>query len=96
MTQKVTITTDEPVALRPLLESAVRTELRMLDLGLERTAERLRQFEEQSGMDSDEFMRRYRTGKIEESLDTIEWAGEVETRVILEEQRKALQELRFS
>ena len=56
----------------------------------------VRQFEEQFGMDSDEFMRRYRTGQIEESLETIEWAGEVKTREILEEQRRALQELRFS
>jgi hypothetical protein len=90
MAQKVTITTEESVALRPLLESAVRTELRMLDLGLERTDERLRRFEERFGMNSDEFMRRYRTGQIEESLDTIEWAGEVETREILKGQRKAL------
>lgn len=96
MTQKATITTDESVALRPLLESAVRTELRMLDLGLERTNERLRLFEEQYGMASEEFMQRYTKGQIKESLDTIEWAGEIETREMLKEQRKALQERRFS
>ncbi len=62
MTQKVTITTEAPVALRQLLESAVRTELRMLELGLERTDERLRHFEAQFGMDSGEFMRRYSAG----------------------------------
>ena len=96
MTQRVTITTEASVALQPLLKSAVRTELSMLELGLARTGERLRRFEEQFGMDSDELMRRYSAGQIEETLDLIEWAGEVRTLEILREQQKALEELRFS
>jgi len=79
MVQRVMISTDAPVALKPLLESAIRSELRMLDLGLERTRQRLQGFEAQYGINSKEFVRRFATGEIAESLDTIEWAGEIET-----------------
>jgi len=45
MLQQITVTTDTPVALKPLIESAIQSELRMLDLGLERTRQRLGAFE---------------------------------------------------
>ncbi|MDH7486601.1 MAG: hypothetical protein QHJ81_10050 [Anaerolineae bacterium] len=71
MIQQITITTDAPVALKPLLESAIRAELRMLELGLERTRQRLRLFEEQYGFTSEEFGRRFEAGEVAESLDFI-------------------------
>ena len=63
----------------------------MLELGLARIAERLQAFEKQYGFTSEEFAQRFETGKIGESLDYIEWAGEIETYRRLEEQRQALQ-----
>jgi hypothetical protein len=52
MVQQVMISTDTSVALRPLVESAIRSELRMLELGLERTRQYLRGFEVQYGISS--------------------------------------------
>jgi hypothetical protein len=91
MTQHVTITTDAQVALRPLIESALRSELRMLELSLQRTSERLRAFEEQYQLTSEEFERRFNAAQLEESLDFIEWAGEIKTYRLLDAQRQALQ-----
>ena len=91
MAQQVTITTDAQVALKPLLESALRSELRMLELSLQRTSQRLHAFEAQYGLTSDEFERRFNAGKLEESLDFIEWAGELKTLRLLEAQHQALQ-----
>ncbi len=91
MAQQVTITTDAQVALKPLLESALRSELRMLELSLQRTSQRLHAFETQYGLTSDEFERRFNAGKLEESLDFVEWAGELKTFRLLEAQRHALQ-----
>ena len=91
MRQQVIITTDAPAALKPLLESAIQTELHMLELGLARIAERLQTFEKQYGLTSEEFERRFGVGEIGESLDHIEWAGEIKTYRRLEEQRQALQ-----
>lgn len=91
MTQQVTVTTDTQIALKPLIEAALRAELRMLELSVQRTSQRLQAFEAQYGLTSDEFERRFNTGEIEESLDFIEWAGEIKTARLLEAQRQALQ-----
>ena len=45
MHQQVVVTTDAPAALKPLLASAIQSELRMLELGLARIAARLQAFE---------------------------------------------------
>jgi len=95
MSQQITVTTDAPVALKPLIESAIRTELRMLELGLERTAQRLRAFESQYGLISEEFERRFEIGQVDESLDFIEWAGEIKTYRLLQAQQEALQGVRL-
>jgi len=91
MNQQATVTTDWLVALKPLIESAISTELRMLELGLERTAQRLRTFETQYGLTSDEFERCFEAAEVDESLDFIEWAGEIKTYRLLQAQRQALQ-----
>ena len=91
MRQQVIVTTDAPAALKPLLESAIQSELRMLELGLARIAERLHAFEKQYGLTSEEFEHRFEAGEIGESLDYIEWAGEIKTYHRLEGQRQALQ-----
>jgi hypothetical protein len=96
MAQQVTITTDAQVALKPLIEAALRSELRMLELSLQRTAQRLRAFEGQYGIASDEFERRFNVGEVEESLDFIEWAGEIKTHRVLDAQRQALQGVRLT
>jgi len=96
MAQQVTITTDAQVALKPLLESALRSELRMLELSLQRTSQRLRSFEAQYGLSSEEFERRFNAGEVEESLDFIEWAGELKTYRLLDAQRQALQGARLT
>ena len=90
MHQQVVVTTDAPAALKPLLASAIQSELRILELGLARIAERLQAFEKQYGFTSEEFVQRFATGEIGESLDSIEWAGEIETYRRLEGQWQAL------
>jgi hypothetical protein len=58
---------------------------------LARIVERLQAFEKQYGLTSEEFAQRFETGEIGESLDYIEWAGEIETYRRLEGQWQALQ-----
>ena len=96
MTQQVTIVTETSVALKPLIEAAIQSELRILELGLERTQQRLRGFEEQYNLTSDDFERRFEAGEIEESLDFIEWSGEIKTHHLLETQRQALKGARLN
>jgi hypothetical protein len=95
MGQKVVVTTEASIALKPLLESAIRSELRLLELGLTRTSQRLRFFEDQHGSPSEEFERRFTTGELGESLDYIEWAGEIKTYHLRKAQKQALQNARL-
>jgi hypothetical protein len=95
MSQQVIVTTDAPVALKPLLESAIRSELRMLERGLARTSQCLHAFEHQYGLTSEEFERRFAAGEIDESLDYIEWAGEIKTYQLLKAQQQALQRVQL-
>ena len=95
MSQQVIVTTDAAIALKPLIESAIRSELRMLELGLARTAQRLHAFENQYGLTSEEFERRFAAGEVNESLDFIEWAGEIKTHHLLKAQQQALQKVRL-
>lgn len=53
MTQQVAVTADTQIALKPLIEGALRAELRMLELSLQRTAQRLRAFKAQYGLISE-------------------------------------------
>ena len=63
----------------------------MLDLSLCRTAERLQAFEAQYGMTSEAFRQRFEAAELDESLDYIEWAGEIKTYHLLQTQQQALQ-----
>jgi hypothetical protein len=78
--------------LRPLVESALRSEMRMLEIGLKRTEERLQTFEDRFGMNSDEFYRRL-NDELEETLDFIEWVGEYKTLSLLREKYQILKDV---
>jgi hypothetical protein len=73
------------------VESAIRGELKTLMFGIQRTRERLAAFEKQFGMASEEFERRFNGIDLKETLDFIEWSGEIKTLRLLEERRNALQ-----
>ena len=91
MLQQVKVTSTGPAAIKPLLEAAIRSQLRALDHGIQRTRERLAEFEQRFQMTSAEFGRGFESGQIEETLDYIEWSGEIKTLHLLEDQLRALQ-----
>ncbi len=91
MLQQVTITSESPVSIKPLIEGAIRAELRMLDLGIARTRAQLSAFEKRFGMTTAEFARRFDGHDLKETLEFIEWSGEIKMLELLEEQRQALQ-----
>jgi len=95
VSQQILVSTDVAIDLKPLLEAAIRSELQMLELSLDRTARRLRNFETQYGLPSEEFIRRFEAGELDESLDYIEWACEIKTYHLLQTQWRALQSVHF-
>ena len=96
MSQEIRVSSDASVPIKPLIESAIRSELRMLDLALERTRKRVLDFESRYGLASEEFASRFESGNTGESLDFIEWAGELKTLQMLNAQREALMGVRLN
>ena len=90
MLGQVMVTTESPSMLKPLLRAAIQNEAKVLTHGIKRTRERLTAFEKQFGMTSEEFERRYAAAEIDESLESIEWLGEIKMLRVLSEQKLAL------
>lgn len=90
MLQRLTITTDEIARPKPLLEVAIQNEAKLLAHGVQRTRDKLRQFEQRFDFTSEVFERRFSAGELPETLDFIEWAGEIKMLHILEGQQRAL------
>lgn len=68
--------TNADFSLRSFVDSVLDSEIQSLEDGLHRTQERIRDFENQYGFSTDEFLDRYRQNQIDETLETIEWVGE--------------------
>lgn len=93
---QVTLISPSGVAIRPMVESALRSELKMIEIGLRQTALHLQKYEAQYGMTSDEFYRALTQDELQETLDTIEWVGEYKTWRKLQAKRHALLEINFA
>ncbi len=78
------------------METALQNELRLLEAGIRRTEQRLREFEQRYGLSSAEFVRRYERDELEESLDFAEWIGEYRLLERLREKADTLREIRFA
>ncbi len=96
MLQEIRVSSDASVPIKPLIESAIRSELRMLEIALERTKRRLLDFENRYGIDNKDFQSRFESGELTESLDFIEWAGELKTLQMLNSQQQALLDVRLN
>jgi len=91
MLQQVTIKTIQGAALKPLLESAISNEKKMLLLGLAHTRKHLAEFEREFGMSSAKFEQCLSAGEIEERVEYIDWRMEMGMLKLLESQYQALQ-----
>ncbi len=74
-----------------LTEIGIRDKIKMLNLGIDRTRERLTAFEKQFGMSSTEFERKFNARELAEDLDLIDWQGEIKTFRHLQDQLNSLQ-----
>ena len=82
--------------LKPLVQAALRTELRLLGVGIRRTEQKVQEFETQYGLPSAEFIRRYEQDELEESLEFAEWIGEYRLLQRLREKANTLREIQFA
>ena len=83
MLQQITIQTPNAKRLKPLIESAIQNQLDDIEHGIQLTRARLETFEKQYNMSTAEFLRRFKPGDLEETLDFIDWQGETVSKILL-------------
>ena len=95
MLQQITIQTSNAKRLKPLILSVLENAVADVELGIKKTRAKLEAFEQQYEMSTVEFVRRFEPGDLGETLDFIEWQGEVQTLRLLEEKRNTLKEAKI-
>ena len=92
MLQEIVIKTNAGESLKPLVEVAIRNQLKSLQHGISRTKERLAEFEKRAGMSSTEFEKKLQAEEINETIETIDWNMELAALRLLEGQYQSLRE----
>jgi hypothetical protein len=82
--------------LRPLIETALQNELRLLQVNIKRTEQNLSKFETRFGLSTSEFIKRFENDELPETLDYVEWIGEYRLLIRLHEKTEALRDIRFA
>jgi hypothetical protein len=95
MTELVLIS-NRQLPLRPLIETALVNEVRLLEVGIRRTERRLREFETTHQMTTNNFVRRFENDELGETLELAEWLGEYRMLQRLNEKTEALRGVRFA
>ena len=78
--------------LRTLVKGALENEIKLITIGLKKTKENLRNYEDKFKMDNETFYKKYSSGEIGDDVEYIRWAGEIETLRKLERNLKDLSE----
>jgi len=89
---KIIIKPEGPEELRTLVKGALENEIKLIMIGLKKTKENLRNYEDKFKMDSETFYKKYLSGEVGDDFEYIRWAGEIETLKKLEKNLKNLSE----
>ena len=81
--------------LKPIIEAALANELRLLQAGIRQTKQILEKFEKQYRLKTQDFITDYENDKMAETMDFIEWIGEVRLLERLNEKADTLRSIRF-
>ena len=95
MLQEIVIKTNAEESIKPLVETAIRNQLKALQHGIVRTKERIAEFEKHAAMPSAEFEEKLQAGTIEETVETIDWNMELAALRLMESQFQSLSEAKI-
>jgi hypothetical protein len=82
-------------SLQPLIEGAIIEALRSTETGIQRTEQRLQEFEDKYHLSTAEFLHRYENDEFQETLELDEWIGELRMLQRLNEKVERLRGIEF-
>ena len=92
---EIVIKTGKSKSIMPVLESAIRNQLKMLKASINRTKMKIQDFEQKYNMSTEQFLQKIREGMDEDNLDYVDWIGETKILKRLEEEYKELEGVRI-
>jgi len=92
---EIVIRTGKPESIMPVLDSAIRNQLKLLKTSINRTKVRISSFEQKYNMSTEQFIQKIREGMDDDNLEFVEWLGETKILKRLEEEYKELEGLRI-
>jgi hypothetical protein len=93
---ELTLRSTRPHSLRPLVEAALQNELRLLQVGIRRSQQKLQELEARYGFSTEEFLQNYENNELDETLEFAEWIGEHRLLERLQEKVQTLREVQFA
>ena len=93
MLQQITIQTSYLERFKPLLETALDREAKLLEYSIQRTREALAPFEDRYKMSTDEFERKFNDGTLGDERTWFDWLAEVEAARHLKAKVESLRKL---
>lgn len=82
-------------SLYTVVKNSLDREMEIVTRALEKTKNRLKEYEDRYGVASQDFYSRMEQGKLDDRDDYVDWAGEYEIFLSLTQELKALQELKI-
>ena len=96
MRQEIIVKANAHEDLKPLVASAIRNQIKILEKDIASSQARINALESRMGMTSDEFELKLARHEIEESLDTFDWTMELASLRLLQGKYKSLCEAELS
>jgi len=92
---EILIKGNKPESIMPILDSAIRNQLKLLKTSINKTKLRISSFEQKYNMSSEQFVQKIRGGMDDDNLDFVEWIGETKILKRLEEEYNELEGLQI-
>jgi hypothetical protein len=93
---ELTLISQDSESIKPLVEGAISEALRLTESGIQRTEQRLQEFEQKYQLSTQEFLTRYENDEWSETLDLDEWIGESRMLQRLQEKADRLRGIEFA
>jgi hypothetical protein len=82
-------------SLRQIIQSALSERLQSLETGIKRTEARIKEFETQYNLSTEDFLTQFNNDELEHSLDFDEWIGEARMLKHLQQKKNTIEGVEF-
>ena len=95
MMAELKIRSKDPDSLKRIIQSALSERLQSIKAGIQRTEQRLQEFETKYNLSTAEFVTRFNNDELAHSFDFDEWIGESKMLTHLQKTKESIEDIYF-